>query len=62
VAVGDSTVRLHRSESESGEVRWRNGPLGWNSTVRASVELPAAGGRTDVVQEVRVVRLPGACR
>ena len=62
VAVGDSTVQLHRSESESGEVRWRNGPLGWNSTVRASVELPAAGGRTEVVQEVRVVRLADACR
>jgi hypothetical protein len=62
VVAGDSTVLLHRSESESGDLRWREGPLGWNSTVRASVEFPGAGGRTDVVQAVRVVRRPGACR
>jgi hypothetical protein len=62
IAAGDSTVRLHRSESERGDLRWREGPLGWNSTVRAGVEFPGAGGRTDVVQDVRVVRLSGACR
>lgn len=62
VAAGDSTVRLHRSESESGDLRWQDGPLGWNSAVRAGVAFPGAGGRTDVVQEVRVVRLPGPCR
>ena len=62
VAAGDSTVRVRRSESEEGTLRWRGGPLGWNSTVRASVELPGAGGRSDVLQVAKVVRLPGACR
>ena len=62
VAAGDSTVRVHRSEQESGAMQWSGGPLGWNSTIRASVELPGAGGRTEVVQEVAVRRLPGACR
>jgi hypothetical protein len=62
VAAGDSTVRLHRSETESGALRWRDGPLGWTSTVRARVELPAAGGRMEVVQEVSVTRARGACR
>ena len=62
VAAGDSTVRLHRSETESGALRWREGPLGWNSSVRASVELPAAGGRMEVVQEVTVARVPDDCR
>ena len=62
VAAGDSTVRVHRTEIESGAMQWSNGPLGWTSTVRASVELPGAGGRTEVVQEVSVTRLPSACQ
>jgi len=62
VAAGDSTVVLHRSETESGALQWRAGPQAWSSTVRAGVDLPGAGGRTEVVQDVRVVRLAGACR
>jgi len=62
VSVGDSTVVLHRTEAESGTVQWRGGPLAWGSTVRAGVDLPGASGRTEVVQVLKVVRLPGACR
>jgi hypothetical protein len=61
VAAGDSTVRLHRSEAETGALQWRDGPKGWSSSVRASVELPAAGGRMEVVQEATVTRVPASC-
>jgi hypothetical protein len=63
VAVGDSTLFVHRSEVEDGSLQWRSGegPLGWTSAVVAGVEFPGGAGRTEVTQQVSVRRIAGAC-
>lgn len=63
VAAGDSSVTIHRTEVENGNLRWVDavGPLGWESSVVAAIEFPGGAGRTEVTQQVRVSRMPGAC-
>lgn len=63
VAAGDSTVPIHRTEVENGTLGWGDaiGPLGWESSVVAAIEFPGGAGRTEVTQQVRVRRMPGAC-
>lgn len=64
VRVGDSTVVVHRSESESGRLEWRDGegPLGWASSTDASVEFVNGAGRSRLTQETQVRRVAGDCR
>ena len=64
VRVGDSTVVVHRSESESGRLQWREGegPLGWGSSTEASVEFVNGAGRSRLTQEAQVRRVAGDCR
>ena len=63
VAAGDTTITIHRTEVENGTLRWTDavGPLGWESSVVAAIEFPGGAGRTEVTQQVRVRRVPGAC-
>lgn len=63
VAVGDSTIVVHRTEREDGGLQWKDGtgPLGWASEIVAGVEFPSGAGRSEVTQQVRVRRLTGAC-
>lgn len=64
VRVGDSTVVVHRSESERGRLQWREGkgPLGWASSTEASVEFVNGAGRSRLTQEAEVRRIAGECR
>jgi hypothetical protein len=64
VRVGDSTVVVHRSESERGRLAWRDGegPLGWASTTDASVEFVNGAGRSRLIQETQVRRTARDCR
>jgi hypothetical protein len=64
VGVGDSTVVVHRRETEDGRVQWRagEGPLGWDGTMEASLEFTNGAGQSALTQEFRVRRLPGSCR
>ncbi len=64
IGVGDTTVVVHRSETEDGGLQWREGegPLGWSSTTVATLELTDGAGQSALSQQVRVRREPGACR
>lgn len=64
VAAGDSTVVVHRTETEAGGLQWRSGegPLGWTSSADARVEFSNGAGRSELTQETRVRRLPARCR
>ncbi len=64
VAVGDSTLVVHRSEREDGRLSWRggDGPLEWESSVTATLEFSAGEGRSALTQEIRVRRLARECR
>lgn len=64
IAAGDSTVVVHRTETEAGSLQWRTGegPLGWTSTADARVEFSNGAGRSELTQETRVRRLPAQCR
>jgi hypothetical protein len=64
LGVGDSTVVVHRSETEDGHVQWRvgEGPLGWNGQTVATVEFTNGAGQSVLTQELRVRRQPGSCR
>jgi hypothetical protein len=64
VRVGDSTVVVHRSESERGRLQWREGegPLGWANSTLASVEFVNGAGRSRLTQETQVRRVAGDCR
>jgi len=63
VAVGDSTVIVHRSETEDGSLLWRDvaGPLGWSSSTVAKLEIDNGAGRSALTQGVLVRRLAGPC-
>jgi hypothetical protein len=63
VGAGDSTVIVHRTETETGGLQWRGGqgPLGWSSTAVARVEFTNGAGRSELTQETRVRRMAGAC-
>jgi len=63
VAVGDSTMAVHRTEREDGRLAWRegSGPAGWESSVVATLDLGGGAGQSEVRQEVRVRRLPRDC-
>jgi hypothetical protein len=63
VAAGDSSVIVHRSEREEGNLRWRGGegPLGWTSAFAASIEFASGAGRTEVTQQVQVTRIAENC-
>jgi hypothetical protein len=64
VGVGDSTVVVHRRETEDGRVQWRagEGPVGWDGTMEASLEFTNGAGQSALTQEFRVRREPGSCR
>ncbi|MEZ4411668.1 MAG: hypothetical protein R2910_01615 [Gemmatimonadales bacterium] len=64
VNVGDATVVVHRSESESGRLQWREGegPLGWASSTDASVEFVNGAGRSRLTQETQVRRVAEDCQ
>ncbi len=64
VGVGDSTLVVHRTETEQGSVQWRagEGPLGWSSSTIAKVELTNGAGRSALTQDVRVRREADTCR
>jgi hypothetical protein len=64
VAAADSTVVVHRTETESGGLQWRTdeGPVGWSSSAVARVEFSNGVGRSELTQETRVRRLPAECR
>ncbi len=63
VAAGDSTVIVHRGETEDGSLLWRegSGPVGWSSSTVATLELDNGAGRSELTQDVLVRRLAGAC-
>jgi len=63
VAAGDSTVVVHRNETEEGTLLWRGaaGPLGWSGSVVANLEFVNGAGRSMLTQDVRVRRLAGPC-
>jgi len=63
VAVGDSTMVVHRTEREDGRLAWLegSGPAGWESSVVATLEVGGGAGQSEVRQEVRVQRLPRDC-
>jgi hypothetical protein len=63
VAAGDSTVIVHRSESEDGSLLWRGvaGPLGWSSSTVAKLEIDNGAGRSALTQGILVRRLAGPC-
>ena len=64
IAAGDSTVVVHRTESDAGSMQWRTGegPLGWTSSAEARVDFSNGAGRSELTQETRVRRLPAQCR
>ena len=64
VAAGDSTVIVHREETENGALQWRSGqgPQGWSSSTDATIEFINGAGRSRLKQEVRVRRVSTGCR
>lgn len=64
VGLGDSTMVVHRSETESGSLQWRvgEGPLGWDGTTVATVTFTNGGGQSALTQAFRVRRMSGSCR
>jgi hypothetical protein len=63
LGAGDSTIVVHRSETENGSLQWREGvgPIGWDGMTAAKVELTNGAGQSALRQEFRVRREPGAC-